>query len=443
MSFATPSAAKLLYPNRRPHQLEWGVSAASRRMVPDGLILSVLMCFLWQSARADEVGLGSSMFSVNGFGTAGVVHTNEHEADFTSSEFKPNGAGFSHDWSVDVDSRIGAQLTAGVSPRLSAVVQVIAEQGYDNTYRPTLEWANIKYQVTPDFGVRLGRIELPAFMFSDVRKIGYANPWVRPPEEVYGVAPVTNNDGVDLSYRMHFGPITNTLQAAYGPQYKLDFPAAGINTRNLWGVFESAEYAAALFHISYLEAKATEDPDSPLFGVFRQFGPPGAEIADTYDLNRRGVSIVSVGASYDPGGWFAMSEWTRISSHSFLSVNTAWYVSSGYRIKRFTPYLTISQISAPTVPKTGLVAADYPPQLSSTIAALNAGLEETLHGTYHVQRTVSVGGRWDVAKHIDLKVQYDYTRIGADSSGTLINAQPGFQPGGTVNIFSATVDFVF
>jgi len=407
------------------------------------ILLCTFACVSWQSGWADNGGAGPSMFSFDGFGTAGVAHSSEHQADFTSSEFKPNGAGFSHNWSVDVDSRIGAQLSAAFSPQLSAVVQVIAEQGYDNTYKPTVEWVNIEYQVTPAFGIRLGRIELPTFMFSDVRKIGYANPWVRPPEEVYGVAPVTNNDGVDLSYRMHFGAIRNTLRAAYGPEYKLDFPSAGVTTRNLWGVFETAEYAAALLHISYLETKATQAPDFPLFAVFRQFGPPGIEIADSYDLDRRAVSIVTVGASYDPGGWFAMSEWTRISSHSYLGVNSAWYVSAGYRVNRFTPYMTVSQISSPTIPAAGLIAVNYPPQLGSTIAALNAGLVETLHGTYHVQRTVSVGGRWDVAKHIDLKMQYDYTRIGADSSGTLVNAQSDFQPGGTVNIVSATIDFVF
>jgi hypothetical protein len=58
------------------------------------------------------------------------------------------------------------------------------------------------------------------------------------------------------------------------------------------------------------------------------------------------------------------------------------------------------------------------------------------------QSTVSLGARWDFAKHVDLKVQFDHTRLGALSDGTLINIQPGFQLGSTVNLFSATVDFV-
>jgi hypothetical protein len=45
--------------------------------------------------------------------------------------------------------------------------------------------------------------------------------------------------------------------------------------------------------------------------------------------------------------------------------------------------------------------------------------------------------------NIDLELQCDHTRIGAGSFRTPTNSQPGFEPGGTANIFSATVDFVF
>src|SRR5476649_388311 len=190
------------------YPLDW---ARPRGRIPNKLLVCTLLIVLWQPARAADDS-AFSMLSFNGFGTIGVVHSSEDQAYFTSSTYKPTGAGYSHAWSPDVDSRIGAQVAADFTPELSAVVQVIAEQGYDNTYRPNVEWANIKYQLTPDFGVRLGRIELPTFLVSDVRKVGYANPWVRPPIEVYGVAPLTNNDGADFSYRMHFGNVTDTLR---------------------------------------------------------------------------------------------------------------------------------------------------------------------------------------------------------------------------------------
>ena len=39
-----------------------------------------------------------------------------------------NGAGYTHRWSADVDSLIGAQLTATFSPQICAVVQLVSEQ---------------------------------------------------------------------------------------------------------------------------------------------------------------------------------------------------------------------------------------------------------------------------------------------------------------------------
>ena len=102
--------------------------------------------------HAEEVE--PSMFSFSGFGTFGAVHSSENKADFTSSLFKPDGAGHGHDWSADVDSLIAAQVTANFTPQLSAVLQVVSEQNYDNTYRPHVEWANIKYQFSPDFETR-------------------------------------------------------------------------------------------------------------------------------------------------------------------------------------------------------------------------------------------------------------------------------------------------
>jgi hypothetical protein len=64
-------------------------------------------------------------------------------------------------WSTDVDSRLGAQLDATLARHWSAVLQVVGEQGLDNSYRPRVEWANIKYQATPELALRVGRIALP------------------------------------------------------------------------------------------------------------------------------------------------------------------------------------------------------------------------------------------------------------------------------------------
>lgn len=419
---------------------------SSARCLPCGLkaIMLIAIGVYTVDARAASEGSATSIFSFGAFGTLGVVHSSEHRADFASSVLKPNGAGFSHSWSADPDSLIGAQLTANFTSRLSAVVQIISEQNYDNTYRPQVEWANIKYQFTPDFAIRIGRSVRPGFIVSDFRNVNYINPWVRPPTEVYSQNPITHTDGVDASYRLHLGEVTNTLQANYGRSSRFNLPAGNrVDTKTAWSISETVEAGAALLHVSYVAVKFTvTSPATGLFDAFRQFGPQGAAIADRYDLVDKPTTILAIGASYDPGGWFAMTEWTRPKSDSFIGQSTAWYVSGGYRVGKFTPYLTYAQVTDGQISSPGLTLSGVPASLVPIAAALNEGLNAAVESR-PVQKTVSVGGRWDVMKNVDLKLQFDRTRLGSGSPGILMNIQPGFQPGGTVDLFSAAVDFVF
>ncbi len=402
-----------------------------------------LVTLLHYPAHADAQGPYGSTFSFNGFGTAGVVHSNEDQADFTATDFEPNGAGYSRSWSASVDSLIGGQVSATLGPRLSAVLQVVSQQNYNDSYWPHVEWANVKYLLTPDLSIRVGRIVMPTFLDSDSRKVGYSNPWVRPPTEVYSANPITEFDGLDASYRLHLGDATNTLQADYGRNLAFSFAnGSNLDARYAWGIFDAVEYGAALVRVGYLSSNITLNDASALFDGLREFGPQGNAIADKYQIVDKSTSILSLAASYDPGQWFAMGEWAKSRSESFLGVSTGWYVSGGYRVGPFTPYLTYAQITQQRDSSPGLSLAGLPAYLTPAASALNAGLNQALSSRPD-QYTWSIGMRWDFMKNFDLKVQLDRINLGEGSAGTLINTQPGFQPGSTVFLISSVVDFVF
>ena len=410
------------------------------------LAATVLIAMMWYPAGVSASGedSGTSMFSFSGFGTLGVVHSSEGRADFTSSTLKPNGAGYTHPWSTDVDSRIAGQVTAHFTSQLSAMVQVISEQLYDNTYRPQFEWANLKYQPTPEFSIRVGRIVLPTFLVSDSRKVGYVNPWVRPPVEIYTLVPVTNNDGVDASYRMQVGNIVHTVSGSYG-KTNVDVTTGGrIEVRRLWVISETIEYGAATVHLSFEQARFKVNVNSlnGLFAAFRQFGPQGNALADKYDSHGKLAQFIALGAMYDPGAWFVMGEWGKRDLHSVFGSSTAWYASGGYRWGKLTPYLTYAQVRPNSnTSDPGLTVSALPAFLAGPATGLNAGLNAVL-GAIASQRTFAVGARWDLLKNVDFKLQYDYIQLGAGSAGTLTRLQPAFRPGGSVNLFSATIDFV-
>ncbi|MEO8313838.1 MAG: porin [Pseudomonadota bacterium] len=403
---------------------------------------------LSQSALAADSGDASEpLLSFSGFGTLGVVHSSEDLTDFTNGTLKATGAGFTDQWSAAVDSTLGAQAVAAFTPQLSATLQIVSEQLTDNSYRPHVEWANLKYQVTPDLSIRVGRTLLSSFMFSDTRKVGYANPWVRPPVEAYSLIPVTTSDGADATYKLQLGRFSHTLVGLYG-QFDIALPpnlgGGKAKARRLWQVADTIEHGSMTFHAAYQSARITIPHFiNQFFDGLREFGPQGIELADRYDQNNKLFRFVGVGAMYDPGKWFVIGEWGNSEFHSALGKSTAWYVSSGYRFGKLTPYLTFSQIKADgNTSDPGLDLSLLPVSVAPIAEEFNAGLNDILVGAAAFQQTMSAGVRWDVFKNAALKLQYDHVDLGAGSVGTLINVQPGFQKGGTLNLVSLSVDFV-
>lgn len=397
-------------------------------------------------AHADDDG---PKLKVSGYGTIGVAHSDNRDADYLVDSFKPNGPGFTRAWNADTDSRLGLQASAELSSRLSAVLQVISQQRYDGSYRPTIEWANVKYSPIPDLSLRAGRIVLPVFMVTDSRRVGYANPWVRPPVELYSMVPVTSSDGVDASYRMTLSPSTSDTIEVTGGRSDAHFPPSqGLGTgtaevRRIFAVANTLESGFATARLNYGQARLTIPEYRVFEDAFRQFGPAGAAIAERYGVDDKLVKFVGAGVSYDPGSWFAMAEWAQFDTHSIIGKKSAWYVSAGHRWNKFTPYATyaklngLSNTSDPGIPLAGL-----PPPVAAAAGQLNAVLNSQL-AVLPSQSTVSLGVRWDLLRSAALKLQYDRVALGSGSHGVFGNIQPGFEPGSTVHLISATFDFVF
>ena len=386
------------------------------------------------------------IFSLSGFGTLGAVHSSERNADYTNTIFQLKGAGFTEPWSLAVDSRVGLQINANLSRQWSGVLQIISEQRYDGSFRPAIEWANLTYQATPDLRMRVGRIALPGTLSSDYRKVGYAIPWIRPPRDVYSLTPVTNNDGIDLRYRSHFGETTNTLQAYYGQKdlkttYQNGEPLRG---REAIGVTDTVEMDAVTLRASYQQGRLTMPASKPFFDQLRQFGAAGVALADQYDFENKPYRVLSFGVNYDPGRWFLTSEWERIQTHSWSGDGTGWFVGGGMRLGHFTPYLTYSRarLDSPSSDP-GLPTAGLPLPYALVALRANAVLNSLLGNFIPNDRTIALGTRWDFASNAALKFQYEHISVGNGSNGTFRRPQPDFKTGSQANLISVALDVVF
>jgi hypothetical protein len=405
--------------------------------------VATLIGLAWMAfAHADDT-VSRPNWSLRGFGSAGVAYSNYADADYTASVLKGSGVGHSQRLTLGLDSRLGAQLALRDGQQWSAVLQVVSEQRINGSYSPVIEWANVKYQATPDLSLRIGRIALPIFLAADYRKVGYIYPWVRTPVEVYGAIPISSSDGVDATYRWSRDGVKNVTQAFFGRTTSELGTDSRIDARRLAGFSNTTEYGASSVRISMLTTELTVDILRDFFGALHQFGARGAALSDQYEVERKRASALSIGVNYDPGNWFATAEMGRMKSRSLLGDTTSLYASAGYRLGDFTPYLSVARVRSdgPTT-EPGLDLAGLPPAAAATGAGLNSYLSWLLT-TIPVQRTVSVGARWDCTTDVAFKVQFDRVTPLNGSRGTLINVQPGFRPGRSLNVASAVLDFVF
>ena len=55
-----------------------------------------------------------------------------------------------------------------------------------SNFKADVDWAYVSYELTPKLLVQAGHKRLPIYYYSDFMYVGYAYPWVRPPQDLYG-----------------------------------------------------------------------------------------------------------------------------------------------------------------------------------------------------------------------------------------------------------------
>ncbi len=393
------------------------------------------------AAMAEE-----SIFHFSGFGTVGVVQTDTNDAQYRNGLRQPEGADKSA--SLDVDSKLGLQVVGKFHPRFSATAQVLVQPDEEGDYKPELEWAFAKFDLTPDLSLRGGRIGAPIFLISDFRNVGYANPWARPPVDVYAQVPLSTFDGVDLVWRQAVGDNTLTVQPFVGQtDFDLAFDLEG-EAKKMVGVNATYEIGSLLLRAGYTQIDLTVTSPSlkTLFGGMRTVGlvdPRWSAAADALEAKEKKSSFTGVGATWDDGQLLVQGEYTQRRTESYVEDTNAWYGTVGYRFGNFMPYVSYASIETQhddTADKLAIPAGPAP--ITGAATVLKPAMMSAMSGID--QSTTSIGVRWNAYKNIALKAQFDRVKneAGKDNWFTTPTGKPGVA-GKTVNVYSLVADFVF
>jgi len=339
-----------------------------------------------------------------------------------------NKVGFSN------DSRFGLQVSAKVNPKVDVTGQLLA-RAKDNNYNLKADWAFVTYHLTDPLAIRAGKLKLTTFLISDYIEVGYAYPWIRPPQEVYYSNPISTINGMDMLYRVNLGSFSVLVQPYYGtsqgeqalvpqevvagvpqvaggctptcPSFTPSSPGtivyANFTADSMVGINLSAGTDAFTVRGGYLKTLVS----APAFGV----------------TNKK-ATFSSVGATMDWMNVVMYGEYfqRKIDRGANLAFpdQKGWYTTLGYRIGKFLPNVTYAKLEDNKNPA----------------AAPGNG-----YGIPLQQSSVTAGLRYELGTGADIKLEAQQVKPEKGTRGLLIGPLPAGQS--HVMIYSVALDLVF
>lgn len=303
--------------------------------------------------------------------------------------------GFESDANFKQDTVLGIQISKQVNDSTSVTGQLVS-RGLDD-FKTEAAWAYVSYEASESTTLRMGRLRVPFFYYSEFLEVGYAYNWVRLPNDVYGI-PFSSFDGVDLVQHFSVGSMDGYVQVNYGRQnndlelfqetYKADMKnLAGISLNLTQGDFGmrlgvqqtnmsldavtdpdlTAAYSDLAIASATFDAAPSEATGAALIGANNRVNEKSAglrridqaqsaaaglvavnpaisaETLDDFNFEDKKANFYNAALTYDNGDFSFITESTFLMYETGLLVdNQAWLASMAQRFSAVTVHLTYS-----------------------------------------------------------------------------------------------------
>ena len=291
-------------------------------------------------ASIPAMALEQGEYRFNGFGTAGITHLGGED---DGRSFGINGQ-TTDSWRGDQLSKLGGQIQYGLTDRLGLTVQATLKPEQDS-WKGNLEWSYLSWAAADGLTLRAGRLRTPIYMYSETLDVGFAQPWLRLPDEVYSQVQLSNYEGGDILYSLPVDIGSLAFQLAGGQALKRNLFAMDelhdIDYKKIFAANVSlATDDFGTLRLGYAEA----DIDTDLSASVIAPGGVPANI-DFLRLDRRKGRFTSIGYQYDDGTWLSSNEWTRNNTEGDQQGNIdAFYLMAGRRFGDLLVHLTYAQL---------------------------------------------------------------------------------------------------
>ncbi len=360
--------------------------------------------------------------------------------------------GISEDLSFERDTRFGLQISSDVTENMSVVAQLLG-RGDRGNFNAIIEWAYIDYEFHETTSVHVGKIKQPVYLVNDYVEVGYAYPWIRPPQEVYLLNnPLNTVNGIELLLQFSVGPGTLSFQPYLGSNRE-DIPnaqGAFFEAENIYGMDIKYSGRGYAVHASNFQC------DVKTTGGFNIDASDNI-LQQDLEVNLNGTgecNVTAAGFNLDMANVVLYAEWTQRTTTDELSRpfgdTEGYYATLGYRFGKWLPHITFASIEgeASTVQPGAITGADG--------ADLNFqdGSTGTLNFPVPIQTSITAGLRYEVNDSAALKFEYQVVDVEQDPA-ELQAANQGFNyglfntnfsqssPQNDVGIVSVALDVIF
>jgi hypothetical protein len=288
-------------------------------------------------AATPAVALNQGDYRLNGFGTLGMTYMGGED---DGRSYGAQGQ-TTDSWRGDELSKLGGQMSYGVTDNLNVTAQVIAKAEQDS-WKAKIEWLYLSYQVNDNLMVRAGRMREPVYTYSETLDVGFSHPWLRLPDEVYHQIQSPGYDGVDAIYSvpLNFGSLSLQVAAGQsknrrnfvtGDVYELD------SDNTLAGAITLDTYDFGTFRFGYQQSEVTADIE---FHLNTPLGP----LVVGQEMDKQKAKFMSLSYRYDNGTWLTSNEVTHLDAGEGVEEKDAFYVMGGRRFGDYLAHVTYGQL---------------------------------------------------------------------------------------------------
>ncbi len=296
--------------------------------------------------------------------------------------------GYDDEWSTDPDTTFGLQVSADLTDKISATGQLIA-RGTDD-YEVDAEWAYLKFAVNENWDVKIGKLRIPFFYYSDFLEVGYAYPWITPPVRSYFI-PFADFSGIDTVYSHSLGNLQSTYQFVYG-RHQSTLSGIDIELKDLTGAYWTLAGDWWTARVGATANTLTVDSPQirPLLAGIEAAG--FVAVADQLRSEDDDGMFLNAAINIDYNDWIAHIEWQTSDpdKQSFVSVNTARLFMVGRRVNNLTFHVTYNEVDSNNDRDfLNAIPSGIAPGLDALKAGANAAIVES------EQTDITYGVRYD------------------------------------------------